>query len=197
MIFPKLFVSLLPLASNRVVMEDKFVIALSDLRSGVTEFEWNVGKEFFEEFENEQIRSAGLQARARVQKNASSVLVDLELGGSLTVPCDRCLEDVSLDVDASAALKIRIGVDPDPENDEEDGRELVCMPAGEDDFDFAQLIYDYACLSLPLQCCHPEGMCNPLAERYLNPSGTAGREEDSPFAALKGIFDNESKNLKL
>ena len=84
-------------------MEDKFVIALSDLRSGVTEFEWNVGKEFFEEFENEQIRSAGLQARARVQKNASSVLVDLELGGSLTVPCDRCLEDVSLDVDASAS----------------------------------------------------------------------------------------------
>ena len=174
-------------------MEENFVIALSDLRSGVTELEWNVGKEFFEEYGNEQIRSAVLQAKARVQKNASSLLVDLELGGSLTVPCDRCLEDVTLDVDASAALKIRMGVEPDPENDEEDGRELVCLPEGEDEFDFAQLIYDYACLSLPLQCCHPEGMCNPLAERYLNPSGTAGREEDSPFAALKGIFDKNQK----
>lgn len=193
MIFRKLLVSLQPLESNRDIMEESFVIALSDLRSGVTELEWNVGKEFFEEYGNEQIRSAVLQAKTRVQKNASSLLVDLELGGSLTVPCDRCLEDVALDVDASAALKIRMGVEPDPENDEEDGRELVCLPEGEDEFDFAQLIYDYACLSLPLQCCHPEGMCNPLAERYLNPSGTAGREEDSPFAALKGIFDKNQK----
>ena len=178
-------------------MTEEFIIPLNGLKPGKKSSSWHVGTDLFRDFGNTDILDADLTAEVSVEKSGSYIGIDCDMEGTLTVPCDRCLEDVSLDVDASAALKIRIGVDPDPENDEEDGRELVCMPAGEDDFDFAQLIYDYACLSLPLQCCHPEGMCNPLAERYLNPSGTAGREEDSPFAALKGIFDNESKNLKL
>lgn len=176
-------------------MANNYFIALSDLRSGVYTAKWNVGSEFFAEFENEQIRAAELVVGVRAQRTGASVSVDLDINGSLTVPCDRCLEDVVMPVETSAMLKVRFGQQPAGEADEEDGRELVWVPAGEPEFDLAQVIYDYACLSLPIQCRHREGECSPGAMSYLNPSkvGSPDVEQpvDSPFAALQGLFNKE------
>lgn len=176
-------------------MANNYFIILSDLKSGAYAAKWSVGTEFFEEFENEQIRAAELVAEVRAQRTGASVIVDLTLSGSLTVPCDRCLEDVVMPVDASAMLKVRFGQQPAGEADEEEGRELIWMPAGEPELDLSQVIYDYACLSLPIQCRHREGECSPGTMSYLNPSkvGSPDVEQpvDSPFAALKGLFNKE------
>ena len=44
-----------------------------------------------------------------------------------------------------------------------------------------------------LQRVHPEGGCNPAAARYLSREDIEDRKEltDSPFSALKGLFDKE------
>ena len=176
-------------------MNETFVITLSDLRTGVYTARWNVSTEFFEEFENQQVRSAELEVQVTARKTGASVDVDLDIRGTLTVPCDRCLEDVSMPVDSSPRLKVRFGQQPAGDAEEEDGRELVWIPEGESQVDLAQTIYDYSCLSLPIQCCHREGECNPEALKHLNPSEEASRDsqqpEDSPFSALKGLFDNK------
>ena len=176
-------------------MANNYFIVLSDLRSGVYAARWDVGTEFFEEFENEQIRAAELVVGVKAQRTGASVSVDLDINGSLTVPCDICLEDVVMPVNTSAMLKVRFGQQPVGDADEEDGRELVWMPAGEPELDLAQVIYDYSCLSLPIQCRHREGECSPEALSYLNPSkvGSPDQEQavDSPFASLKGLFDKE------
>lgn len=166
-------------------MKEDFVIALSDLRPGSVSRSWHVGREFFEEFENEQVRSADLEVTAEMRKNPSAVLIDMSLEGTVTVPCDRCLEDVAIPIHAEALLKVRPGSDAD----EEDGREM--LPTDGVEFDLAQVVYDYACLSLPLQCRHPEGECNPAAERYLNgPEKSDSAAGTSPFAALKDFLND-------
>lgn len=175
-------------------MTDNYIIALSDLKTGVYTYRWSASDTFFEEFENEQIRAAELAIEVQAQKAGSSVNLDIEINGTLTVPCDICLEDVEMPIAASNSLKVRFGQQPDGEVDEEDGRELVWLPAGEPEIDLSQIIYDYSCLSLPIQCRHREGECNPEALKHLNPSEDASHDSqqpasDSPFAALKGMFD--------
>lgn len=178
------------------MVENKYVISLSDLRSGAYTKEWSVNSEFFKEFENEQIRSASLKVKVFAVKAGASVDVDLELKGSLVVPCDRCLEDVEMAVDQLAEMKIRFTEQSSGDIDEEDGRELIFLSAGESEFDLTQAIYDYSCLSLPILCCHRDGECNPKVMDYLNPSGEESVQhetstENNPFASLKGLFNKD------
>lgn len=175
-------------------MGESFKIPLNDLKSGVLTRSWDVSKEFFEEFENEEVSSADLRVEVRAQKTGASVVIDVEIEGGLTVPCDRCLEDVVMPIDTAAYLKLRFG-EGRLDADEEDGRELVWIPEGESEFDLSQTIYDYALLDLPIRKCHEDGECNPEAMKHItdDPGMEDSPEkpsETNPFAALKGLFED-------
>lgn len=174
-------------------MGESYKIPLNDLKSGVLTRSWDVSKEFFEEFENEEVSSADLRVEVKAQKTGASVVIDVDIEGGLTVPCDRCLEDVVMPIDTAACLKLRFG-EGSADVDEEDGRELVWIPEGESEFDLSQTIYDYALLDMPIRKCHEDGQCNPDAMKHI--TDDPGREdtpekpsETNPFAALKGLFD--------
>jgi len=173
-------------------MGESYIIQLNDLKSGVLTRSWDVSTEFFEEFENEEVSSADLHVEVRAAKTGASIEIDVDITGELTVPCDRCLEDVIMPIDTVARLKVRFG-EESGDSDEEDGRELVWIPEGELEFDLSQTIYDYACLDLPIRRCHKDGECNPDAVKHL--TDDPGREdspespaETNPFAALKDLF---------
>ena len=176
-------------------MMDFMIIPLNGLPAGKSGFSWHAGKEFFESFDNSEILDADLNVRADVEKSGSYLGVDLHIGGTLTVACDRCLEDLGMPVDETVLLSIKFGSEPaEGEADASEGeRETVYLPADGSDIDLSQTVYDYACLALPLQRVHPEGGCNPAAARYLSREDIEDRKEltDSPFSALKGLFDKE------
>lgn len=179
-------------------MKDEFIIPLNGLKPGRTSFSWHVGKEFFRRFENTEIIDADIVADVVAEKSGSYLGVDCSLSGTLTVPCDRCLEDVVLPVDAKALLSVKFGAEPVSEEEitVTDEREIVYLPEDGADMDLSQTVYDYACLSLPMQRVHEEGKCNPEALRYLS-GGEEKRVEDrkteenndtyNPFAVLKGL----------
>lgn len=171
-------------------MDESYIIPLNDLKSGVHSYGWDVSSKFFEEYGNGDVRAAALSVKAEAARSGASVNVDCTICGTLTVPCDRCLQDVALPVGAEASLKFRFGIAPEGDLAEEDGREVTWLPEGETGIDLSQVIYDYSLLALPLQHCHAEGECDPAVSRYLNPSETSAVEPaDSPFAALKGLFE--------
>jgi len=176
-------------------MGESFIIPLNDLKSGVLVRDWSVANEFFREFENEEVIAADLKISASAQKTGASILLDVDIVGTVTVPCDRCLDDVQMDIDTGASLKLRYG-DGEDGADEEDGRELVWIPEGESQFDLSQTIYDYTCLALPIQRCHKEGECNPVALKHLtdNPGSEDSPEkpsENNPFASLQDLFKDK------
>lgn len=170
-------------------MSTNCIIPLNDLKSGALVYNWSVADEFFEEFGNEEISSARLTVDVTARRTGASAEVDARITGEVTVPCDRCLEDVVMDINTGASLKIRFG-QPSQEDEEEDGREVIWIPAGECELDLAQVIYDYVCLALPIQRCHAEGECNPEVLKYLSTgeAQTSVAPADSPFAALKDLI---------
>ena len=124
-----------------------FVIPVKGLKAGKNAFEWHLDGEFFGIFENQDIRSADLTAAVTVDVDGSEMTVDCAVDGSVTVPCDRCLEDLEIPVHTSF------------QSDEYD-------PA--QDLDLSQDIYDYVCLSLPMLKVHPDGECNGDTVKYLS-----------------------------
>ena len=153
------------------------IIPLNDWAAGERKFHALADLEFFQQFDNSEILDADVNVEIRVVKDGrNKVEADLHLKGMVTVPCDRCLDPVQIPVEANPS-------------------ETLAPSAVEVDWDLSQAVYDFVCLSLPLQRLHPEGQCDPDTVRFLSHKERGDEEAEasanSPFAALKGLFDSK------
>ncbi|MBP5558310.1 MAG: DUF177 domain-containing protein [Bacteroidales bacterium] len=124
-----------------------FIVNLHRLGGSVTELDRTIGKEFFESFGNPDILGAALSVACDIVRHGVTVDVECSISGTLTVPCDRCLEPLEIPVETEFS-----------ETYAPDGDEL----------DFSQDVYDYAITALPLQRVHPEDQCNPETVKFLS-----------------------------
>ena len=151
------------------------LIPLNDWAAGERKFHSHAGLEFFQQFDNTEILDADVDVEARVVKKGNrKVEADLHLSGTVSVLCTRCLEPLEVHVDQTPSE--------------------IFTPGEDTDWDLSQAVYDYVCLSLPLQRVHPEGGCNPDTVRFLSHKERGDEEagaKNSPFAALKGLFDSK------
>ena len=152
------------------------VIPLNGWAAGERKFHSHAELEFFQTFDNTEILDADVDVEIRVVKKERKVEAELHLSGTVTVPCDCCLEPLAVPVEANPS-------------------EVLKPESLAEDWDLSQAVYDYICLSLPLQRVHPEGECNPDTVRFLGQEERtdeeAEAEANSPFAALKGLFDSK------
>lgn len=200
MIFQKY---LLPLRSYLFMgdMKDAFIIPLNGLKQGRTRFSWKAGAEFFRNFDNKDIKDAEILVDVEVEKSGTYLGIDAVVSGNLTVACDRCGADVSLPVRSRISQSIKFGTEPVSGEEivvsEEDERETVYLPEDGGELDMSQTVYDFACLALPMKKVHPDGECDPVALRFLSGEDFVPEERnedkaESPFAVLKGLFDEEN-----
>ncbi|MCQ2183120.1 MAG: DUF177 domain-containing protein [Bacteroidales bacterium] len=117
------------------------------MASGISHFEWKADVEFFGRFENSEILDADVQVFVGLRNRGTSIDVSCEMEGSVTVPCDRCLEDLVLPVEAEF--------------------EETYVPES-DELDMSQDVYDYVMTSLPMQRIHAEGDCNDETIKHLS-----------------------------
>jgi len=164
-------------------MAESFLIPL-DGSASRREFRWNAGKEFFAGFGNSEVLDADID----VDAVATGRKIDCSLHGTITVPCDRCLEPVTLEVSHSSEL-----LASEDEEADGNGREVVPVQAEAKELDLSQTVYDYALLSLPLRRVHPDGECDEKVLEYLSSESAdeAPSEGASPFVSLKGLMDGE------
>ena len=174
-------------------MNDSFIFPLNGLAQGRNEFRLRAGKAFFESYENPEILDADLSVAVLIEKSGRDITVDCDIQGTVTVACDRCLEDLDIVVDEHPALAVRFG-GPEEEDGEGDAREPVFLNPADTELDLSQTVYDYACLAVPIHKVHPEGGCNPETIRFLQTSEEPGAPAgDTPFAALRDLFEDNGK----
>ena len=171
-------------------MKDDFIVPLNGLAQGRTEFRRSVGMEFFELFGNSEILAASLDADVVIEKSGRFIGVDCVIDGEVTVTCDRCLADLVLPVSTGFSLSVKFG-DPDLSGEEEGDREIIVLPYSDTDLDLSQTVYDYICLSLPVQRVHEDGGCDPETVRFLSSEDEeeqVQKDSSSPFAGLKDLL---------
>jgi uncharacterized metal-binding protein YceD (DUF177 family) len=140
-------------------------IAVNGLPAGIQTYSFELGDVFFADFENSEIQHGQLQAGVSVEKKNNFLQLSVHIDGSVTTPCDRCLDDLSLPVRFQAAPTVEF---TDGSSDESLTRDddTLWVTDGSNELDMAPYLYDSIILSLPLRRVHPEGTCNrEMAER--------------------------------
>jgi len=140
---------------------------LASVPQGVSEYSFKVGKEFFIKMENHDVIDADIDARLRIEHKNGAYYCLFTLTGHLTLPCDRCLDPMTHQVDTTYAVTVKYG----PEYDDSADSVLV-LPETEPMLDTAPLIYDTAVLTIPMRCVHPDGECNPAVSAILADGST-------------------------
>lgn len=132
---------------------------------------------FFAGLGQEEISDGDVLAEIAVRASAADIYdIDLQLSGTVTVMCDRCLEPLDLKIQITDSLKAKDG-----EPEDSDGPELLYTEGVTPVVDLSWSIYEIIETSLPIQRMHTEGECNPEMTGYIIGNADSLNGEDESF----------------
>ena len=146
---------------------DRFRIQFGSLTNGEHEFEFEIDDKFFEQFEQSKIKHAFFDVLVTVNKKESMLLIDFTMEGTVTMPCDRCGEDVDIEISGYNELAVKFG-----DETGEESEDVIVISPKENDINVAQFIYEYVTLMVPMRHLHPNdeqgnSTCNPETLKKL------------------------------
>lgn len=133
---------------------DKYDVDLKGFKTDSLTMELNLDNNFFADIDGEEFQKGSVSATVTVKKNRDVFDFTFSLSGVVVVPCDRCLDDLEIEVTAENSLKVRLG-----ENYADDG-DVVIVPESDGDINIAWYLYEFIALALPMKRVHAPGKCN-------------------------------------
>jgi len=131
-------------------MSGLFTIPVGGLKVGRHCFDFEIGKGFFDQFEESEIKAAKLNAVVEAERTSSHIDITVRITGEVNIACDRCLGVFPYPVRCEDRLLVKFG----RVNDESDP-DIIIIPPDESVLDLKKYFYEYILLALPIQRMHP------------------------------------------
>ena len=128
----------------------EFLIPFVGLKLGKHHFEYQISKEFFENFDYDEFQNSNIKVNLVLEKGSNLLELNFKHKGTVNVPCDLTSEEFDLPIKGKMKLIVRFGDEFNNDNEE-----LLILPHGEFEIDVAQYIYEMIALSVPLKRVHP------------------------------------------
>ena len=161
----------------------EFEIAFVGLKPGVHEYSYEILDKFFEAFQQQDFRNCKANVRLLLDKKNGFMLLKFEIGGSLEVTCDRCNNNLPLELWDEFNITVKMVEEPELMNDQEEDPDVYYISRGESHLDVAAWIYEFINLSIPMQktCGYDDASgphCNPKAMELLKKLETKDTEKE-------------------
>ena len=128
----------------------EFLIPFIGLKLGKHQFEYQIEKTFFDNFDYDEFESSAIKVNLVLEKKSTMMELNLKFKGSVNVPCDLTNELFDLPIKGKIKIIVQFG-----EQFNNDNEELLILPFGEHQVDVSQYIYEMIVLSIPLKRVHP------------------------------------------
>lgn len=133
----------------------QYIIQFEGLKEGTHFFEFNLDNSFFEEFDCFDFVRATFKVELEFIKQSSMLLLNMDFAGQITVPCDRCLDEVDIEVEGKDGLIVKFGNELYDETEE-----IVVIPFNQYEINIAKYIYEFIEVNIPQKRVHDEDLCN-------------------------------------
>lgn len=160
-----------------------YTIQFVSLKQGTHFFEFDADNKFFEEFDDCEFIDSSFKVELEFIKQSTMMLLNFSFNGTITVPCDRCLDDVTIPVEGEEKLIVKFGREEYSDTDE-----IVILPENEYEINVAQYIYEFIEINIPQRKIHEEGECNVEAIKKLNELEVKNDKDIDPrWSALNNL----------
>lgn len=164
----------------------EYEIAFVGLKPGLHEFNYEVEDKFFVDRQAD-FTNCHAKIKLTLEKHTSFLMLKFEVGGTMDVGCDRCGNDLTIDLWDEFNMIVKLAEDPDKMNEEEDDPDIYYISRTESHINVADWLYEFICLSLPMQkMCKVEDMggpqCNKEVLEVLKKMGSGETEHNNPLS---------------
>lgn len=152
-----------------------FKLMLKSMPEGSHSFDYHLDKLFFANMESPDIRDANLDVKLTVVYRSNVYDLTFDITGTITLLCDRCLDELLWDVKTGYHIMVKYGEDYNDDSDE-----LLVIPESDNYLNVAYMIYDTVALTIPPRHVHPQGKCNRAMSALLKKHrATSPDDEDA------------------
>ena len=130
---------------------------------------------YFESLDDSELKQGALHVSVSIRKATGFFELLFHTEGTVTVTCDRCLDDMSQEIETDNRLIVKLGA----VNSEED--DLITVSEDEGILDLSWIIYEFIVLAIPIKHVHAPGKCNPAMSQVLEEL-SADRSSDEESA---------------
>lgn len=167
----------------------EFEIAFVGLKPGVHEYHYEVDDKFFITFQQQDFINCHANIKLSLEKNTSFMMLKFEVGGKVEVVCDRCGNNLKMDLWDEFNMIVKLVENPDEMNASEEDPDIYYISRTESHLHVANWIYEFVSLSIPMQrMCTTEEMggpqCNKEVLEMLKKMNTGSGENNQ---LLKGL----------
>ena len=175
---------------------DKYIVDLKGLTEANSTYSWTVDQEFFSIVEGEEVQRGKVNVDLKVTKASGVYHLAFQVAGSVIVTCDRCLDDMSLDIENAGELKVKLG----PDFADEGG--IIIVPEDKGIVNVAWYIYEFIALAVPIKHVHAPGKCNKgMMEKLDEHTAEEGEEgvvedtgaTDPRWDALNSLMESDNE----
>jgi len=129
---------------------NEFLIPFVGLKLGKHQFEYQINKEFFEDYDYDEFEACDIKVNIVLEKKSTMLELHFKHKGTIHVPCDLTSEMFDFPIKGKIKVIVQFGEDFNDDNEE-----LLILPFGEHQVDVKQYIYEMIALSIPLKKIHP------------------------------------------
>ena len=167
---------------------DLYKVPLKAIAEGTHLFEYNLDNDYFKKIDSLEVQKGKVKASVKLKKAAAAYELNFQLGGVVSIPCDRCLDNMEQEIAYNGRLIVKFGNDFSQESDE-----IIVIPEAEGEINIAWFLYEFIVLSIPVKHVHPSGGCNKLMSGKLKKHLThkVADEDDYDFDDFDASDDIE------
>ena len=116
---------------------NEFLIPFIGLKLGKHQFEYQINKTFFDDFDFDEYESSNIKVNVVLEKKSTFMELAFKHKGTVNVPCDLTGEPFDLPIKGKINMVVQFG-----EQFNDDNEELLILPHGEHQLDIKQYIYE-------------------------------------------------------
>ncbi len=155
---------------------ETFKINLKAMETDGMRREYTLDDAFFKALDASEVKGGALHVSVSIRKASGFFELHFHAEGTVTVPCDLCLEDMSQPIVADHTLMAKLGAETNTDDDD-----TITVDEDEGILDIAWLIYEFVALAIPIKHVHAPGKCNSaMTQKLAELSGAvrSGKEEE-------------------
>lgn len=88
---------------------DSYKIDLKNMRTDVAEYQFALDDAFFEAVEGTLVKSGKADADLKIRESGGAYVFTFHIKGTVHVPCDRCLDDMDVEIETERMLTVKLG----------------------------------------------------------------------------------------
>ena len=141
----------------------KYQIDLKNLSPAKTyKFDYLLDNDFFERVDGPEVRKGKVNVSLSVVRVSTDFELDFRINGTVTVTCDRCLDELEIPIETINRLMVTFGVMYAETSDER-----IIVSEEEGFINIAWYMYEFIALAIPLKHVHAPGGCNEVMASKL------------------------------